>query len=95
MTALSDPTRAALLAASEPVVFDAFTGILQRAAEPAGAPVLMISPFGYEELCARAFWTVLAERLATAGLESLRFDLPGTANALDTPPEGQIGRAHV
>lgn len=88
MTVLSISACAAALAPSEPVVFDGFTGIFQRAAVPAGAPVLMFSPFGYEELCARGFWTALADRFATAGFESLRFDFPGTANALDTTAEG-------
>ena len=48
----------------------------------------MISAFGYEELCSRAFFAALVDRLATAGMPSLRFDLPGTGNALDTDATG-------
>jgi len=43
--------------------------------------VLMISPWGIEELCARKAYRCLAERLSGRGYPVLRFDLPGTADA--------------
>lgn len=49
--------------------------------------VLFISPWGLEELSTRRFYRILANAFAEAGIASLRFDLPGTANALDFPPD--------
>lgn len=46
--------------------------------------VLFASPWGFEEMCTRKFWRLLAEQLADAGIASLRFDYPGTGDALDT-----------
>lgn len=85
----TSPTSSQLgLPPSEPVVFDTFVGSFQAAPDGTGLPVLMLSPFGYEELCGRTFWTALGDRLAAAGMPSLRFDYPGTANALDPEPDG-------
>lgn len=49
--------------------------------------VLFISPWGLEELSTRRFYRVMAEAFAEAGCASLRFDLPGTANARDFLPD--------
>jgi pimeloyl-ACP methyl ester carboxylesterase len=43
--------------------------------------VLMISPWGIEELCARKTYRRLAERLADKGYPALRFDFPDTSDA--------------
>ncbi|MXN66617.1 alpha/beta fold hydrolase [Stappia sp. GBMRC 2046] len=43
--------------------------------------VLFLSPWGYEELCARKTFRLMAERLAAAGFPSLRFDYPGTGDS--------------
>lgn len=43
--------------------------------------VLMISPWGIEELCSRKAYRCIAARLAGKGYPVLRFDLPGTADA--------------
>jgi pimeloyl-ACP methyl ester carboxylesterase len=43
--------------------------------------VLMCSPLGYEELGSRRGWKVMADKLAAAGLPTLRFDYPGTADS--------------
>ena len=74
--------------AGEPIGFGAFGGILHPGTADLG--VLMLSPLGYEELCVRATWRRLAERLSGAGIPALRFDWPGTADALDleTPASG-------
>jgi len=50
--------------------------------------VLMLRPWGFDELCTRKFFRRLAEELSQAGIASLRFDYPGTVDALD-PREGQ------
>ncbi|EFO33031.1 polysaccharide biosynthesis protein [Roseibium sp. TrichSKD4] len=52
------------------------------------AAVLMLRPWGFDELCTRKFFRRLAEELSQAGIASLRFDYPGTVDALD-PRDGQ------
>jgi alpha-beta hydrolase superfamily lysophospholipase len=49
--------------------------------------VLLVSPFGFEEICARKFYRAMAESFAARGMPSLRFDYPGTGDALDLAPE--------
>ncbi len=69
-----------------PVTFAGTVGVFHPGSAPVG--VLMLSPFGYEEMCCRTTWRALAEAAAAAGLPCLRFDLPGTGDALDVaaPP---------
>lgn len=45
--------------------------------------VLFLSPWGFEEMCTRKLWRELAERFSGLGIASLRFDYPGTGDALD------------
>ncbi len=45
--------------------------------------VVMCAAIGYEALCAHQSWRVLADRLAAAGLPTLRFDYPGEGDSLD------------
>jgi alpha-beta hydrolase superfamily lysophospholipase len=75
-----------------PVTFGTFGGFYH-----AGGPdrqerkaVLLLAPIGYEEMCTRATWRALAENIAAAGHACLRFDYPGTADAIDVvgDPEG-------
>jgi alpha-beta hydrolase superfamily lysophospholipase len=61
---------------------------------PAAAPasqtaVLFLSPWGFEEMCVRKFWRILAEDFAKAGISSLRFDYAGTGDALDVADPGE------
>jgi pimeloyl-ACP methyl ester carboxylesterase len=44
--------------------------------------VVMCASIGYEALCAHHSWRVLADRLAAAGLPTLRFDYPGEGDSL-------------
>lgn len=74
--------------AAYPVAFSGMPGLFQPAAGT--SPVqdlatIFISPWGLDELCTRRFFRIFAEHLSAAGIASLRFDLPGTANALDAP----------
>ncbi len=55
----------------------------------ADVAVLFLSSWGFEELCARKFWRLLAADLASQGLASMRFDYPGTGDALDPLDEKQ------
>jgi len=52
--------------------------------------VLFASPWGLEELSSRKFFRITAEALSYAGIPSLRFDYPGTGDAID-PPDYQAG----
>jgi pimeloyl-ACP methyl ester carboxylesterase len=70
--------------AAMPVTFSGTVGLFTPAAKPASAvAVLFLSPWGFEEMCTRKFWRILAEDLSAAGIASLRFDYVGTGDALD------------
>jgi alpha-beta hydrolase superfamily lysophospholipase len=75
-----------------PVTFDTFGGFYHAGCQhrPGRKAVLLLAPIGYEELCTRATWRTLAEKIAAAGHACLRFDYPGTADAIDPvgDPEG-------
>lgn len=69
-----------------PVVFAETVGLYTPPAAgslPSDTAVLFLSPWGFEEMCTRKLWRLLAERAAVQGLASLRFDYPGTGDALD------------
>ncbi|MFB9949594.1 alpha/beta hydrolase [Rhizobium puerariae] len=70
--------------AAEPITFDGTVGLFTPA-EGRARPlaVLFASPWGLEEMCTRKFRRILAERLAQESIGSLRFDYPGTGDALD------------
>ena len=77
--------------AALPVTFGGTVGLYTAPAAgavPSDAAILFLSPWGFEEMCTRKLWRLLAERAAEAGIASLRFDYPGTGDALD-PPAGQ------
>ncbi|WP_322068599.1 alpha/beta hydrolase [Paraburkholderia bannensis] len=63
----------------KPVVFEGAFGWLHPADGRTG--VVLCNPFGYDALCTHRGWRKLAERLAAAGLPTLRFDYPGTGDA--------------
>jgi alpha-beta hydrolase superfamily lysophospholipase len=71
-------------AAAIPVTFAGTVGLFTPG-KPAGGQtaVLFLSPWGFEEMCARKFWRIMAEDLGRAGIASLRFDYAGTGDALD------------
>lgn len=74
------------LSAALPVTFADTVGLYVPPGQdsvPRDAAVLFLSPWGFEEMCTRKLWRDLAERLAEAGVASLRFDYPGTGDALD------------
>ncbi|WPE20568.1 serine aminopeptidase domain-containing protein [Shinella zoogloeoides] len=78
------PPVAGVHPAAEPMTFSGTVGLF-TAAQGAVRPlaVLFASPWGLEEMCTRKFRRILAERLAEEGIASLRFDYPGTGDALD------------
>ena len=73
------------MAAASPIVFSDTLGLFQRAAGPClDTVVVFASPWGLEELCTtRKFWRIIADRLASRGIASLRFDWPGTGDGRD------------
>ncbi|MES2029814.1 MAG: alpha/beta hydrolase [Pseudomonadota bacterium] len=72
-----------------PVTFDTFGGFYHSSCidRQERKAVLLLAPIGYEELCTRATWRALAEKIAQAGHACLRFDYPGTADAIDVVGE--------
>ena len=62
-----------------PVSFDNLPGFLHPAEGDIG--VVMCSAQGFEELCGRKDWRLLADRIAALGLPVLRFDYAGTGDA--------------
>ncbi len=62
-----------------PVVFNQTIGWLHPAAGTRG--VVVAGAHGFEDLCSRRFLTLLARRLAEAGLPVLQFDYPGCGDA--------------
>ncbi|MFS8045219.1 alpha/beta fold hydrolase [Rhizobium sp. BR 314] len=76
--------------AAMPVTFAGTVGLFMAAAKPsAGTAVLFLSPWGFEEMCLRKFWRILAEDLSDVGIASLRFDYTGTGDALDFADDGE------
>ncbi|TXI12571.1 MAG: alpha/beta fold hydrolase [Rhizobium sp.] len=76
--------------AATPVTFAGTVGLYTSATTPScNAAVLFLSPWGFEEMCVRKFWRILAEDLAGAGIASLRFDYAGTGDALDVTDRGE------
>jgi predicted alpha/beta hydrolase len=72
--------------AGEPVRFDGMAGIFTPAvplATPSDAAVLLVSPWGFEDMSVRKFYREIAEALAARGIASLRFDLPGTGDSAE------------
>lgn len=72
--------------AAQPVAFADTIGLFMPAgdvARPARLAVLFASPWGLEEMSFRKLWRVTAEKLSALGIPSLRFDYPGTGDALD------------
>ena len=73
-------------AAALPVAFGRTIGLYTPPEDGIGASacaVLFLSPWGFEEMCTRKLWRQLAERFASLGVASLRFDYPGTGDSLD------------
>lgn len=68
-----------------PIVFDGCAGFLHPAGGDTG--VVLASPWGFEALCLRRAWRMLADTLAGAGYPTLRFDYPGTCDSLGDPED--------
>lgn len=80
---LGQQTRQAIRPAAEPLVFAGTIGLVEPARSGTlNIAVLFASSFGVEDLCSRRFIRTIAENLADRGLTSLRFDYPGTGDAL-------------
>ena len=83
-----EPVEGAGRAAAMPVAFDGTVGLFMTeddGTEPRQAAVLLLPPWGFEEMCTRKFFRILSEHLAANGVPSLRFDYPGTGDAPGGP----------
>ncbi|HEY8615845.1 serine aminopeptidase domain-containing protein [Phenylobacterium sp.] len=67
-------------APARPTTFEGCAGWLHPAAGETG--VVLLSPWGFEALCTRRAFRMLADRLAGAGYPTLRFDWRGTGDSL-------------
>lgn len=76
--------------AGRPITFENTVGLFTPAqGAVTRAAVLFVSPWGLEELCVHQAWRELADSLSAAGIASLRYDHPGTGDALDvSEPSG-------
>ncbi|WP_269583994.1 alpha/beta fold hydrolase [Roseibium sp. Sym1] len=70
---------------AQPLVFGGLAGFYH----PAGGrtAVLLLSPWGYEELCSRKSYRMLGEKLSAAGFPCLRFDYPATGHSAGSAPD--------
>lgn len=78
-----------LRGAAIPIVFGQCVGHYQPPSTEGPSrdlAILFASPWGFEEICVRRLWRIMAERLSDLGIASLRFDYPGTG---DAPPVAQ------
>lgn len=76
------------LPAMSPIALREGFGLLHRGGGLPRCGVVLCSPWGIEELSARKVLFRLATRLADAGMPTLRFDYPGTADAIGQPADG-------
>lgn len=83
LAVLDNPSARGSAAAGMPCYIDGMAAMLHGATGKTG--VLFLNPWGYEELCARKTYRLMAERLAQAGYPVLRFDYPGTGDSAPMP----------
>ncbi|ASP35831.1 alpha/beta fold hydrolase [Labrenzia sp. VG12] len=78
-TSQTDAAQGESQAPAQPFFFDGLAGYFHAAG--GSTAVLLLSPWGYEELCSRKSYRMLGEKLAEAGYPCLRFDYPATGHS--------------
>jgi alpha-beta hydrolase superfamily lysophospholipase len=76
--------------AAMPVAAGGIAGLFQPAdagVPPRKAAILMLPPWGFEDMCTRKFYRLIAEHLAGMGMASLRIDYPGTGDSAGGPED--------
>ncbi len=69
----------------EPISLDGIAGWFHPAG--GGRGVVIVGAHGYEDLCSRVTLGALADRLAAAGLPTVRIDPRGTGDSIDPAPD--------
>ena len=72
-------TNSQISAPAQPFFFDGLAGYFHSAG--GSTAILLLSPWGYEELCSRKSFRILGEKLADAGYPCLRLDYPATGHS--------------
>ena len=79
--------------AALPIRFKGLAGHFMSAepgAQASDTAVLLVSPWGFEDMSLRKFYREIAEELAILGIANLRFDLPGTGDSSDPADAGTL-----
>jgi pimeloyl-ACP methyl ester carboxylesterase len=70
------------MAGMQPIALRNGFGLMHRGATARGVGMVLCSPWGIHEIAARKVLFQMAARLADAGVPVIRFDYPGTADAI-------------
>ncbi|MCW2985037.1 MAG: hypothetical protein JWR63_2607, partial [Conexibacter sp.] len=65
----------------DPAVGEPVFGVFHGVREGAGTAVVLVPPFGYDDVCAYRGLRMWALSLSATGVASLRIDLPGAGDS--------------
>ena len=79
--------------AGQPVRYANLAGIFTPAhplGEPSDGVLVLVSPWGFEDMAIRPFYRETADAASRLGVPSLRFDLPGTGDSAETADDATL-----